>query len=984
MRLLRITILAVSLLSLFAQGIRAQEPGVLIPLSVSTDFRYTVHQYHRNNGLSGNNTLDIIHESDGHVLFTMEDGIYIFDGYLFRKVINELNNPVARLFHSGLMNISYGITASKDLYEISSENRYLGSANALDVSDNRLYSVSQGGEISIFGIPRFTPIGSIPTGIESCTNLCHSGSTILLTDQEHVYVISEDKKTISGIFSVPSVFKIVEDTLDGSFILICSSDLYRLKNNKISRIFHSDTYVGFTDCAITGRDSFFLTSYRGLYEILGNKIAVYDEKDGLPSHSLNGLAYESGSGRLWIATGNKGVLRLEPKFAKTYYRTGEIGDYSLGSVLGYSGNRIIAVENNRILLLDPKTDSIRNIFNHARPQGVFLSLSVWGDTLAIGTWGSGILLVRNGKLIGKIYSSLTPSTIVTGCFIDRRGAYWIATEYGIMYGETLERFRPLGDRNIRNFTISFCQLRNGDICAGSASGLTIYSENLQLKAQIGAAEGLACREVRSFYEDAEGLLWIGTSAGGLYCYENGKVTSINQMQGCALPKDIFTFAKTPAGSIYFSTNNGLWAVQEDKLRNFYRGKLSQLIPFHYDESHGILNTEFNGGFQNNYFADSDGTLYFPTVQGLVAFRPPKFEGKPLGGHIDHVVINGIRSDSLPSVLERDTRTIEIVTGSVNLERSRNAYLQYKLERNGISSIWSAIRKENRFSFLVQEAGEYTLYLRVVDALFPENNIVTAYKFSIKPYFYETILFQVLTIVFLLIISVVVIRLIVLRRESVRETAFQINNTILMLEMQALQARMNPHFVFNILNNLKSLVSIGNTEKAESMISNFSVLLRKSFEKSNETILSLGDEIDIVALYLKLQAQRMNNEFTFSVICPEALRNIKIPSFIIQPLVENAIVHGIAHSENHCHLEIECSGNDNTLVVAVRDNGIGRVKSGKINSRKSQHQSKGLELVSKKLQIARDIYGMEGTLSFEDADAESGEGTIATVKINYHA
>jgi hypothetical protein len=126
------------------------------------------------------------------------------------------------------MNVSYGITASKELYEISSENRYLGSANALDVSDDRLYSVSQGGEISIFGIPRFTPIGSIPTGIESCTNLCHSGNTILLADQERVYVISEDKKTISGIFSVPSVFKIVEDTLDGSFILICSNDLYTL------------------------------------------------------------------------------------------------------------------------------------------------------------------------------------------------------------------------------------------------------------------------------------------------------------------------------------------------------------------------------------------------------------------------------------------------------------------------------------------------------------------------------------------------------------------------------------------------------------------------------------------------------------------------------------------------------------------------------------------------------------------------------------
>ncbi|MFM8490015.1 MAG: histidine kinase, partial [Bacteroidota bacterium] len=125
-------------------------------------------------------------------------------------------------------------------------------------------------------------------------------------------------------------------------------------------------------------------------------------------------------------------------------------------------------------------------------------------------------------------------------------------------------------------------------------------------------------------------------------------------------------------------------------------------------------------------------------------------------------------------------------------------------------------------------GDYTLYLRIVDACNPELSPTSAYSFTIEPHIYENKWFQITGIVAGLILSVIIIRLVVRRREKEREKDFQTKTTILTLEMQALQSRMNPHFVFNILNNLKSLVSLGRTDKAEKMISNFSVLLRKAF------------------------------------------------------------------------------------------------------------------------------------------------------------
>jgi ligand-binding sensor domain-containing protein len=153
------------------------------------------------------------------------------------------------------------------------------------------------------------------------------------------------------------------------------------------------------------------------------------------------------------------------------------------------------------------------------------------------------------------------------------------------------------------------------VCAAGEFGVYIFSEDGEIKRYLSASDGLTGKEVRAFHEDEEGLLWIGTSAGGLYCYDNGVLTSINKKKAmCPSSRCIHAGKSTRWQFVDTTTNNGLWGVNERKLRAFYRKQLNQLIPFRYDEAHGILNTEFNEGFQNNYCIGSDGRL-FPDCTG---------------------------------------------------------------------------------------------------------------------------------------------------------------------------------------------------------------------------------------------------------------------------------------------------------------------------------------------------------------------------------
>ncbi|VXC28015.1 conserved hypothetical protein [Flavobacterium sp. 9AF] len=143
--------------------------------------------------------------------------------------------------------------------------------------------------------------------------------------------------------------------------------------------------------------------------------------------------------------------------------------------------------------------------------------------------------------------------------------------------------------------------------------------------------------------------------------------------------------------------------------------------------------------------------------------------------------------------------------------------------------------------------------------------------------------------------------------------------------------MNPHFFFNAINNIQSYIFTNETKEASLYLSKFSKLTRKILEFSDANWISLKEEIDALRLYLELQQMRFKDlYFEITIDKISNIEQIKIPTMMFQPYVENAILHGLSHSLNPKQLNINFTIQKNILVTTITDNGIGRKKSEELN------------------------------------------------------
>lgn len=148
---------------------------------------------------------------------------------------------------------------------------------------------------------------------------------------------------------------------------------------------------------------------------------------------------------------------------------------------------------------------------------------------------------------------------------------------------------------------------------------------------------------------------------------------------------------------------------------------------------------------------------------------------------------------------------------------------------------------------------------------------------------------------------------------------QLEQTKTKAQLQALQARINPHFLYNALNSIASLVH-EEADTAEEMTLKLSALFRKTTGRNNATYSSLDEELSIVKTYLEIEQIRFGERLSFSTTATQNSLSAKVPSFIIQPLVENAIKHGISKLTTKGEIEVNAESFGNNLVIRVIDNG----------------------------------------------------------------
>ena len=159
----------------------------------------------------------------------------------------------------------------------------------------------------------------------------------------------------------------------------------------------------------------------------------------------------------------------------------------------------------------------------------------------------------------------------------------------------------------------------------------------------------------------------------------------------------------------------------------------------------------------------------------------------------------------------------------------------------------------------------------------------------------------------------------LREKELNEE--RLTRTKMEAELQALQAKINPHFLFNTLNSIASLIS-ENPKAAESTVEKLSELFRYTLKSAENNTVTVAEELDIVRTYLEIEKVRFGERLQYEIICNDAVREFMIPALIIQPLVENSIKHGIASEVKGGIITVKVVREDGNCLISVIDNGKG--------------------------------------------------------------
>ncbi|TJZ59976.1 tetratricopeptide repeat protein [Sphingobacterium olei] len=209
------------------------------------------------------------------------------------------------------------------------------------------------------------------------------------------------------------------------------------------------------------------------------------------------------------------------------------------------------------------------------------------------------------------------------------------------------------------------------------------------------------------------------------------------------------------------------------------------------------------------------------------------------------------------------------------------------------------------------------------------------------------------------------------------------NKITESELKAIRSQMNPHFIFNVLNNIESYILENEPKTASRLIQKFAMLNRLVLENSTQSMVKIAREWKALQLYTELEAIRFNNQFTYHFEVDETIdmEKLMIPPMLAQPLVENAIHHGLRHStaaEKQLHVKLV---QDEIYVkLIVIDNGIG-LQQAKKHTKPSEYKEKsiGLESIKERLEILnRNFDAIKSSLEVKEKDVKEGKGTISQI------
>jgi len=506
--------------------------------------------------------------------------------------------------------------------------------------------------------------------------------------------------------------------------------------------------------------------------------------------------------------------------------------------------------------------------------------------------------------------------------------------------------------------------------------LSIFEDTLRKQVYFGTTNGMFLYSLRDrsmkhfdthgnvlfISKDKKNRIWVCTGKG-VQLLQNERWVSFGKNE-ISIDTGVVSCAQDGDGNMWYAAKDGLYYYTYSSIKKVYDGQFFFVInylnksiiaggvtgflyidPLRYkknipnsvrlfDRYNGFIGIECG---QNGTYTDSRGTVWIPTSESVVAFRPDRliFDSLaplPMIYSLEYAHRDLIWNDVVLSWKRKDS-TYLIDPNSNNIRLTFNAVstlcqerVRYKYRLLGYDESWKETTETNAV-FTNLKPGAYRFEVLACNENGYWSKKPNVIEFEILPAFHQTLFFRILLYVMPVILAVAIVLLVVKRKQRQRKHELETERKLLNMQVKTINSQLDPHFVFNAIAAIGSEVQQNNNDKAYRYFVKVSQLLRSGISDSGKITRSLDEEIAFVKNYLSLQKFRFEDRFEYNLNIGEKINmQMIVPKMCLQIFVENAMKHGIEHRIGGGILQIDISMESDVLHMVIVDNGIGREAS----------------------------------------------------------
>lgn len=908
----------------------------------------------------------LIQDHDHNYWFATDQGIYFHDGYTFEKVehpkmransvFNFVINSKGDIFCSNLNQQVFRLRNKKcdlifNIPDKGSEvNLLVNNEDELYISTSKKAYVLNASNVLIhtpviiehtmLGAPFLTADGRIIQHFGNNSKLLVYQNKRSFTKELVNFIRSEKEDdqfnfirlgstTYAINYHANQVFPFDEGHLR---VNVTAS----IENNSLSHL--KRTYT-------TSENLWIANNVSGVY-VANEKFNSVFGGELLFSEYLISHVFEDDEGNILLATFDHGIIvipdmqypDIDPAFEGLFV-TRLLSDASRGMFIGTRNGGLLNYRNQVSVVSSNSTKGIETLFYWPKHNLIF------DDTKKVRIHDINTL-AEGSALAGSLKDAIALD--------DQR--ILVALNSGVYvysYDGHLKRFWKSDTLSTeRGYTVSFEKTSN-TVYYSTSSGLFYGKLGKKKKPILFNGEAISALDMEVYHHKTI----VATAKHGFFVIEKGKIIQHHSPTFNGKELSVFKL-KTYKDKVYANTQIGLVIM-----------RLDGTVLHHLNKASGLSTNKIVD------FEIYNGELWITHNRGIQRINLDKFKIKKSRPKIEikSVKVNNQISSTTIHHFDHTSRRFEFEFSTYTLKNRDNITYWYKLV--GTDEEWSINDYEdNRVLYNALGPGNYTLLLKA------ENNGVFSatieYKFSIaKPFYQEWWFWGILALLGILIISLIYRRQLKIQQRKAKQ-----QNELNASKLTAIQSQMNPHFIFNSLNSIQDLVLKGDVDNSYTFITKFSNLVRRTLNYSDKDFIDFEQEIKLIELYLSLEKLRFKDDIVFE-INTNGIEDVQIPPMLIQPFIENALVHGLLHKDGLKTLTLNFTLKE-VLCCEIIDNGIGREKALEIKRRqRGGHESFAINAINKRFVILREHYNNKVGFEYEDL-MENGEvlGTKVVLKI----